>query len=258
MFFLILLFSFFSCNIFKKNIKNEKNSDEKQIKKLTEKIKSKELNFQTFSAGFYGNYFDEKQKFPLKGLIKIQKDKFIWITLRPFLGIEVARILLTKDSVKYIDKINKKYIEENYNYLKTKLGFSFNYKIIEKLFTNKIFAYPNGKKIETYLLTKNDSIFLLQNEFIEKAQQYFHLLSFNKNNNLKKNKLALKDNSTFAEFNYSQFKEIKTKNFPYKLIINFQNNKTSGTADLNFKSIIIDKKLSAKFTIPSNYKKIRF
>ena len=255
---IIFVSGFFSCNIFKKNVKKPEKSENLKISKITKNVKSEALQFQTFSAGFYGTYSDKKQKLPLKGIIKIKKDTFIWITLRPFMGIELARILLTTDSIKYIDKINNNYFEENYDYLKNKYGFSFNYKIIESCLTNKIFTYPISEKIENYSFSENDSLFLLQNEYTEYSIKYNHLLNINRDYYLKKNKLALTDNSNFAEFNYSEFKQLNSKMFPYKIIINFKNNNTTGSAVLNYKNIIPDKNISAKFVIPKHYKRINF
>ncbi len=257
--FLIIFISvFFSCNIFKKNITKNEKSENPEISTLIKNVQSEELRFQTFSAGFYGTYSDNKQKLPLKGIIKIKKDSFIWITIRPFMGIELARILLTNDSIKYIDKINNNYFEENYSYIKKKYGFSFNYKLLENCLTNKMFTYPITEKIENYLFSENDSSFLLQNEFTEHSIKYNHLLTIDRDFYLKKNKLALKDNSNFAEFNYSEFKQLKSKMVPYKIIINFKNTKTTGHAELNFKNIITDNTISAKFVIPKHYKRIYF
>ena len=255
---IIFIFSFFSCNIFKKNVKNPEKSENLKISKIIKNVQSEELQFQTFSAGFYGTYSDNKQKLPLKGIIKIKKDTFIWISLRPFMGIELARILLTADSIKYIDKINNNYFKENYNYLKKKYGFSFNYQLLENCLTNKIFTYPITEKIENYSFSENDSIFLLQNEYTEHSVKYNHLLNINRDYYLKKNKLALNDNSNFAEFVYSEFKQLNSKMFPYKIIVNFKNNKTTGSAVLNFKNILTDKNISSKFIIPKHYKRINF
>lgn len=52
---------------------------------------------------------DESQGF--KANVRMKKDSVIWISISPALGIEVFRVLITQDSVKYISKIpdNKYY-----------------------------------------------------------------------------------------------------------------------------------------------------
>ena len=54
-------------------------------------------------------YSEDKGKTSLKGQLRIQSDSLIWLTFSPALGIEAARVLLTNDSVKFINRLNKTY-----------------------------------------------------------------------------------------------------------------------------------------------------
>ncbi len=255
--FVLLISTLFSCNLFKKNIKKNENPEEKKIEQIQKQINEKTLNFNTFSAGFSGSYKDAKQQLPLKGIVKIKKDSFIWITIRPFLGIEIARILITTDRIKYIDKIKNQYFEENYDYLYKKFGFNITYELIEALLTNKLMTYPTEEKLTDYTTKKNNSDFIFQNETMIKGYSLIHLLVVNSDYKLKENKLFLQDNSKSVTINYEQFTEINAKQFPLKMTIKTINNKTEGNILLNLKNIKIDEKLNARFVIPKNYKRIK-
>ena len=41
--------------------------------------------------------------------VKKQRDSFIWVSVSAALGVDVARLLLTPDSVKFISPREKKY-----------------------------------------------------------------------------------------------------------------------------------------------------
>ena len=47
----------------------------------------------------------------LKLNIKIKKDSAIFVSIANILGVEITRALLTKDTIKLIDRINKNYLE---------------------------------------------------------------------------------------------------------------------------------------------------
>ncbi len=254
----LLLFSFFSCNLFKKNIKNKENTDKKEIAEIQKKISDNNLQFKTFTATFSGSYKDNKQQLPLKGIMKIKKDSVIWLTIRPFLGIEIARILLTTDSIKYIDKIKNQYFEENYNYLNKKFGFNISYKLIEALFTNKLVTYPAEEKLINYELEINETNFILRNEKNENGKIFIHILSGNKKYKLIENRLFLKDKSKSISVYYKNFKTINEKQFPSEINIDTKNKQQLSKTIINLKNIKIDNNLNIKFAVPKNYKRIKF
>ena len=52
------------------------------------------------------------------------RDSAIWLSISPLLGIEAVRVLLTKDSVKALDRLNNIYYSECKGYLIVNLGTS--------------------------------------------------------------------------------------------------------------------------------------
>lgn len=258
LFLFLIILTTISCNIFKKNINKKDNAFEKKILNIEKRVNSGILNFNTFSASFSGKYSDNKQIMPLKGLIKIEKNKFIWVTIRPFLGIEVARILLTDDSIKFINKINNQYFTEDYNYLKKQYGFSLNYNEIEAFFTNRIITFPSTEELKKYTILDNDTVITLQKESTILNQSYIHSLIIDKNYFLIENTLTQKDKLKQINLIYSNFTQVQTKYFPLKMIINAKNRNQNGRITIDYKNIKINTSVSAKFTIPKNYKRIRF
>lgn len=58
-----------------------------------------------------------KKSFSSAVQIRMKRDEFIYISLRPLLGIEVGRLVITGDKLIVIDKINSRYIEENISHI---------------------------------------------------------------------------------------------------------------------------------------------
>ncbi|MBA3647680.1 MAG: DUF4292 domain-containing protein [Chitinophagales bacterium] len=61
---------------------------------------------------------DSGDQTELTATIRIRQDSAIWISVSPGLGIEVARILITSDSIRGIDRIHQKHYSEGFDFFK--------------------------------------------------------------------------------------------------------------------------------------------
>ena len=71
--------------------------------------------------------------------LKMVKDSAFQLSVQPFLGIEVFRAEISVDSVKVIDRMNKRYVADNYANLKGQTPIEFNFYNLQALFTNHLF-----------------------------------------------------------------------------------------------------------------------
>lgn len=81
----------------------------------------------------------------------MRKDSAIWISLSPALGIEMARLLISVDSVKFINRINKTYFVGDYVSINKMLGTNIDFDIIQSLLIgNDLTYYEEGKFRASY------------------------------------------------------------------------------------------------------------
>jgi len=92
-----------------------------------------QISFDYLNAKFSSIYQKGKKKTDLRGQLRIRKDSLIWVSLSPALGIEAARISLSNDSVKFINRLNKTYITGEYTMLDSLLRTSIDYSIVESM-----------------------------------------------------------------------------------------------------------------------------
>ena len=59
---------------------------------------------------------DDKH-YDVNATIRMHKDSLIWASVNAVLGIEAMRLLITKDSVFLLDKLNKTYTTRSVDYL---------------------------------------------------------------------------------------------------------------------------------------------
>lgn len=79
--------------------------------------------------------------------LKMVRDSAFQLSVQPFLGIEVFRAEFTVDSIKVVDRMNKRYVAERYADLKGQTPIEFNFYNLQALFTNHIFL-PGKQSVE--------------------------------------------------------------------------------------------------------------
>ena len=79
------------------------------------RLKANFFTYQWFSARARMSMNNADGGVEFTANIRAKKDSAIWVSISPALGIEVARVLITADSVRVIDRLNKKYNSYGYN-----------------------------------------------------------------------------------------------------------------------------------------------
>ena len=96
-------------------------------------IKAKQTSFNTFSG-------KAKTKLDIGGSsndvtlnIRILKDKKIWVSVTAIAGIEVARAVITPDSIMLVNRLQSVYLRKPFSYINKFAGKQINYKTLESV-----------------------------------------------------------------------------------------------------------------------------
>lgn len=106
------------------------------------------FQYDWFSAHAKISVLNNDGKTDFGATIKAKKDSAIWISISPGLGIEVARVMMTKDSVRVLDRINKKYYSRDYSVLAEYTALPVTFETMENILAG-IPIYFDAKKSET-------------------------------------------------------------------------------------------------------------
>jgi len=78
--------------------------------------------------------------------IRINRDKEIWVLVTAALGIEVARLVVTPDSLLLINKFENVYLKQPFSYIHSFAGNQVNYKMLQSLLVgNAVNEFLNEK-----------------------------------------------------------------------------------------------------------------
>ncbi|MBL7904136.1 MAG: DUF4292 domain-containing protein [Bacteroidales bacterium] len=108
---------------------------------LFNSLKSNELKYTSFSARFNASFTKQKNETSFSGQIRIKRDSLIWISISPVLGIEMARILITNDSVKYMNRIDNYYFISDFNYINSLINSTLDFDMLQAFLTGNDFSF---------------------------------------------------------------------------------------------------------------------
>lgn len=148
-----------SCGLLPKGHKIDKAYN----KELTEKriadsiLTARQFNYTWFHAKCKIRMTDKESSMDFTATIRAKKDSAIWLTVSPFLGIEVARILFTKDSVFIINRINKSNDRLGYNVMRNYTDIPVSFYTIQDLLCGNTIYY----QAENSLMKRQDTSLVL-------------------------------------------------------------------------------------------------
>jgi Domain of unknown function (DUF4292) len=231
-------------------VKDHKLDSILMIKELFRMVEAQRIEFTSFSAKIKVDYEDNLgSSRDFNAFVRIQKDSVIWISINAVLGIEAFRIAITKDSIKLLDKLDKKYQLRSLDYLQelAQLPFDF-YTIQDLLVGNPIYLDSN---IVSYRKTDNEV------SLLSVGQLFKHLLTMNNDEYylLQHSKLDDADiaRNRTCDLTYTDYVLNKGRWFSTNRKITVAE-KSKLDIKLNYKQYSFDDPLSFPFSIPKNYK----
>ena len=263
--FTIILLGFFfnSCKVHEiEKVKIKPHS----TKYLVNELFNNEFNFNFLSskASFT---FDNGKKTSFKAHLRIRKDSAIWVSITPLLGIEMARVLITKDTVKIMNRSSSEYFIGDYDYINHFLGADLDYQMLEALLIGNSLDFELNNKIHSSIYRKKDLYFLST----EKKRKVKKEIKKDKNKIKKQAQVLWLDPATYkikelllttsqSEHSlnciYNDYREIDTQFVPFNLHFELKTD-TMSTINIVYNKITLNNSLTFPFNIPTKYVQIK-
>lgn len=213
-------------------------------------LQSKNIDFNTLSLKGKADLNIDGDQNNVTMNIRIQKDKKIWVIVTAAGGIvEVARAMITPDSLFLLNKLEKTY---------TKKPFSYIYK-----FTNKqinfglLQAVLSGNAASDFMTTKSD---LAQEDGVWVLSGTTESLAYRSvfNTLLKVTETTLNDAEAGQAFkvSYGKYTPLNNALFPSSLTINTKSGAKKINIEIEFSKIESNVAVEFPFTVPKSYELI--
>lgn len=193
--------------------------------------------------------YGEGKKFNPNASIRMYKDSLIWLSGGLF-GIEGLRVLINKDSVVMINKLEKTYTVYKNNAFK---GISDIPLTVTQL-QNLIIAKPvYALELYEILLQNENRLAIAYNQEKFKTQHSFQKQF------LTIDTTSIRDKSTpnFAEARYSEYSVVNGHNFPSFTFITATSGQKIYEIELRYSDTDFETALTFPFTIPASYEKTK-
>jgi hypothetical protein len=210
-------------------------------------ILNPEFNYLTSKAKFKFDHNDKKVSATAN--FRIRKDSIIWLSITPGLGLEVARVLINRNHVFVLDKLNKKYYEYEFKELTKQYGFDINYDMIQSVILGNLTEPYKNEKID-----KTDQYFSYE---AKKGQYNFSNFIGTRSRKLEKVKVSDDSTKNTISVNYTDFVVVDQEIFPNEIsaVIDYESELKSNTEiDISYNKFVIERiPISFPFNVPSRY-----
>ncbi|MBN8702806.1 MAG: DUF4292 domain-containing protein [Bacteroidetes bacterium] len=242
------------------------NAEYKNKQVLLQNLKKNEVQFTTVSGKFECEAVIDSSKNSFNVNLRIFKDSLIWMSISPALGIEVARVLITKDSVKFLNRLNSSFFIGDFQYISKLLNADLDYELLQSLLVgNSVEFYEDDDKLRSatdgtlHLLTTTRKRKL--RKVLEKNKEYKDPMQsiWLQPTTYKISRILFNEFSTDRSFNadFSKFQMVDSTIFPSKIKYVIKAEKQIAI-DIDYSKIQLNKELSFQFTIPEKYDRINY
>jgi len=251
--------------------------------KLLKSIENTGLTYDYLNIGRISCQFSNSQtRASFRISLKAIRDEKILASITK-LNIPVGRVLLTPDSVIYVNYIDKNYFIDDYTYLSQFLNIDLDFATVQSILSNRAFSYRNDEKDKDYrnfVSTVENGLYVLTSERERKVMRleqkakpgkierrlkrlddkalilqkmYFNPANFA----LMKLIIADKTNNRGMEMKFDEFVLLNGKDYPGSIELKLESQDEKVELNIQMSNFSTDRPDPFGLNIPENYEQIK-
>ncbi len=246
-FMLVLFVGFTSCKTVK-TITKPTEIKPNPVVQIIEQVQKNQPQFKTANVSKMSMELQiGERKVNVSATCKIKNDSVLYLSIQPFLGIEMFKAEFTTDSMKVFDKMNRRYYAADYSYFSTRFGVDVNFYSLQSLLTARFFCVGQ-KNVQA------DSCHLLilptgQYSIAFETKKMTQATEISEKYLIKQVLLTTKKSSYQLQNAYDDYLLENDVNFPQKINLKISSQKTKASCDFSILKVAFDTDI--KF-IPTN------
>jgi hypothetical protein len=215
-----------------------------------------QFDFSWFSARFSGSVLFDNRTTSISGNLRIERDKALFVSIAPVLGIEVVRALITPDSVKIINRLDGTYYLGGLDILNKMFSTDVDFLMLQALFTANDFPHFQNDNFD---LSEENQMLRMHNR--NRRKVHGGGTSFNQSMLLNPETFRIHTNIIVDERNkrslradYRSFERVSQQLIPSDLQIVFSDAAAMASLNMQFSRITINDPKRMDFSVPARYK----
>lgn len=208
------------------------------------------LDFHTFSGRAKTKIEMGKNVHDVTLNVRIERNKAIWLSVTAILGVEVARVLITPDSVKILNKLQGEYIAKPFVYIYNYTNPGITFATLQDLLMANVSS--------NLLRTENIQVASATDEFIVVGikEQLSYQYRINKENRPFNFILQEVGGTHNLEAFYGNYANTDGYNFPQNIALNIVGEDVSLKAQLGYNRVTFNENIEMPFSVSGRYKVI--
>jgi hypothetical protein len=251
--------------------------------KLLKNVESTGLSYDYLNIGRINCQFsNSKTRASFRISLKAIRDEKILASITK-LNIPVGRVLLTPDSVIYVNYIDRNYFVDDYKYLRRFLNIDLDFATVQSILSNSAFSYRNDEKdkdFKTFVSSVEEGMYVLQSERERKVMRLeqkakpgkierrlkrlddnaliLQKMYFNPDNfALTRLIIADKTNNRKMEMNFGDFVILNGKDYPGAIDMKLESEEENVELNVRMSSFSTERPESFHLIIPEKYEQIK-
>ena len=227
---------------------------------LSDELAIEDTDFNYLTSSSKIRYRNEKQNVSATANIRIKKDSIIWISVTPGFGIEAARGLITRDSITFINRLEKEYSSYSFQELSDKFNFDINYDLLQSLLVGdmpRTLTPPDQikKQADHFLVRQQEGRLTIDNFIDARLMRVDRVAVVDETN---RDSQSGKRSKNTLNVQYEDFEKLGDQWVPFKNVVSLdyqsQGQKQRTQVDIQYKKVnIVEEAVRFPFSIPSKY-----
>ena len=209
-------------------------------------IKKSQMDFSSISIKSKGTIIIDNNSNDVNMNIRIRKDQAIWISVTAIAGLEVARALITPDSVKILNRLENTYTSKPFSFIYEFTSRQINFGTLQSLFV--------GNTIKEFV---TDSAILKMIGNQAKLSGFIQSLAYsmliNERNKVFETTLQDKQAGQSLQVGYADFISISNQEIPQVVNIKSQAVRKNIQIDMRYGRVEINQNFEIPFNVPKRF-----
>tara|TARA_Y100000385_G_scaffold212084_1_gene220214 strand:+ start:204 stop:950 length:747 start_codon:yes stop_codon:yes gene_type:complete len=219
------------------------------------KMSAKQLSKQMLAADYEFDFLQAKARVKFDdgsinqsftANIRIENNSTIWISLTGPFGIEGARVMMNKDRIQIIDRLNNKYYDEEYTFIDKYLSFQTNLLFLQNLIVGNVFQ----DELSKYKVLSDQDNYIINYDYNGLEAKY----TVSPNYKYRRVEMDEKFGSRKIEMDFNDYKFIDEYLFAMLRNIHFSENENDVFIEMNFSKVKKENALEFPFNVPDRLK----
>ncbi len=221
----------------------------------SKKMSAKQLSKQMLAADYAFDFLQAKARVKFDdgsinqsftANIRIENNSIIWMSLTGPFGIEGARVMMNKDRIQIIDRLNNKYYDEEYTFIDKYLSFQTSLLFLQNLIVGNVFQ----DELSKYKVLSDQDNYIINYDYNGLEAKY----TVSPNFKYSRVEMNEKFGSRNIEMDFNDYNFVDEQLFAMLRNIHFSENENDVFIEMNFSKVKKANVLEFPFNVPDRLK----